>query len=338
MAVNKQSNVSGSSSSLPLAATPGRTTHLAGSDVTDFQYHANATGKRHRTSSDLTQQYHSSPEPRRQWATPSAQGFSESPRTTDTPSHTSAPPNTPSPIGSPLSLQRQRQGSNASSSVTTQPMTSSPMQSHPTSTPNKKQKRAATNGLPAYPSDRRGSTANPQSQSQNQGHSFGSNVASGAFPTWPNRPSDSSSSSNTSSGTSSAIARSAAGPFSSYSVGHRTFSGSTQEIVTTRIPSSASLPSASAVLQSPADNELVNYLRAVFTEDEVQWEAYVRRKNSVLKISELIEQYKYVQNKLDAYVGKRAPTNLKHAAHTEIRKVEFHCMMLMSLVRLPDPA
>lgn len=202
--------------------------------------------------------------------------------------------------------------------------------------PHKKTKRAATNEEPAYPSERRSFAVSTNNQRQARVASTIEPRSSspGPFGPWfsPSQETNSESSGDVSpvhSVTNSTLV-SSSGPFGRWS---GTFAGLTGQIQDRNaIPSlslsrapSSTLPSASApavhsLLPPEVDNEVINYLRGIFSRGS-QWDEYLKRKNRVLKVSELLEQYKYVQSKVDAYLGKRTPSNLVRAANVEINKV-----------------
>ncbi|KAI0824033.1 hypothetical protein BC628DRAFT_1283075, partial [Trametes gibbosa] len=57
-----------------------------------------------------------------------------------------------------------------------------------------------------------------------------------------------------------------------------------------------------------------------FVSKEPAWETFVERRRRTLKISEQLEQYKYVQRVFDRYVGTTTPADLEGAGSVTITK------------------
>ncbi|KAH9832317.1 uncharacterized protein C8Q71DRAFT_798740 [Rhodofomes roseus] len=63
------------------------------------------------------------------------------------------------------------------------------------------------------------------------------------------------------------------------------------------------------------------YLRGLFTKD-TGWDAFVKGRNSRLKMSQQLDQYRYVTGKFDEYVGMKTSADVAGAAGVTINKTQ----------------
>lgn len=63
------------------------------------------------------------------------------------------------------------------------------------------------------------------------------------------------------------------------------------------------------------------HLRGIISK-EPGWDAFVKGRNSRLKMAQQLEQYRYVKSKFDEYVGTKTPGDLAGAAGVTITKAQ----------------
>ncbi|KAI8994062.1 hypothetical protein BD414DRAFT_411601 [Trametes punicea] len=80
---------------------------------------------------------------------------------------------------------------------------------------------------------------------------------------------------------------------------------------------------------SALDNAVGAWIRSIISK-EMQWETFVKNRSKVLKMSEQLEQYKYVQRVIDRYEGTMTPVDLEGAGGVTITKA-----MVMRAFNLP---
>ncbi|KAI0790851.1 hypothetical protein C8Q75DRAFT_716645 [Abortiporus biennis] len=83
--------------------------------------------------------------------------------------------------------------------------------------------------------------------------------------------------------------------------------------------------------QDQLDTKVGNYIRSIISK-EPGWDTFVKSRNRLLKISELIElQYKYVQDIFDRFMGKNTPEDLEGAGGVVITKAQVMKAFNLSL-------
>ena len=73
--------------------------------------------------------------------------------------------------------------------------------------------------------------------------------------------------------------------------------------------------------QSPADNAVGKYLKGILMK-EPEWRDFQDARNKMLTVAEQVEQYRYLQDKIDEYVGQDIPVDVEGAQGT-ITKVRL---------------
>lgn len=91
------------------------------------------------------------------------------------------------------------------------------------------------------------------------------------------------------------------------------------------MPLTGNTPTAPAREKTPEYSDEVNkavgmYLRGVFS-CEPGWEEFKNGRNSRLKMSQQLEQYRFVKGKLEKYVGTKTPADMTSAPGISITKV-----------------
>ncbi|KAI0666636.1 hypothetical protein C8Q78DRAFT_983780 [Trametes maxima] len=100
---------------------------------------------------------------------------------------------------------------------------------------------------------------------------------------------------------------------------------------TTLAPSATSLaPTLSGTATSALDNLVGLWIRGVISK-ESQWDAFVKNRARVLKMTQQLEQYKYVQRIMDRYVGTTTPVDLEGAGGVTITKAQVMRAFNLSL-------
>ncbi|KAI0930659.1 hypothetical protein AcV5_007317 [Taiwanofungus camphoratus] len=87
----------------------------------------------------------------------------------------------------------------------------------------------------------------------------------------------------------------------------------------------ASLPSVAPaspdISQPELDNNVGMYLRSIFCK-EPAWDKFVEGRKRVLRMSEQLEQYRYVKSKFDEYTQRCTPTDLEGAPSVKINRTQ----------------
>ncbi|OSC99363.1 hypothetical protein PYCCODRAFT_1373196 [Trametes coccinea BRFM310] len=87
-------------------------------------------------------------------------------------------------------------------------------------------------------------------------------------------------------------------------------------IATIAAPASL-VPSTTSAL----DNAVGAWIKSIISK-EPQWETFVKNRSRVLKMSEQLEQYKYVQRVMDRFEKSMTPPDLEGAGGVEITKAQ----------------
>ncbi|KAH9851395.1 hypothetical protein C2E23DRAFT_732894 [Lenzites betulinus] len=91
---------------------------------------------------------------------------------------------------------------------------------------------------------------------------------------------------------------------------------------TTLAPSATALTHTLAGPSGTAlDQTVGTWIRGIVSK-EPSWDKFVERRRRTLKISEQLEQYKYVQRIFDRYVGTSTPVDLQGAGGVVINRVQ----------------
>ncbi|KAI0633816.1 hypothetical protein C8Q77DRAFT_1218070 [Trametes polyzona] len=99
----------------------------------------------------------------------------------------------------------------------------------------------------------------------------------------------------------------------------------------TLAPSATSLaPTLSGPAASALDNTVGQYIKNIISK-EPQWDAFVKNRTRVLKMSEQLEQYKYVQRVIDRFVNTTTPADLQGAGGVTITKSQVMRAFNLSL-------
>ncbi|KAI9059141.1 hypothetical protein FKP32DRAFT_1580421 [Trametes sanguinea] len=72
---------------------------------------------------------------------------------------------------------------------------------------------------------------------------------------------------------------------------------------------------------SALDNAVGAWIKSIISK-EPQWETFVKNRSRVLKMSEQLEQYKYVQRVIDRFEKSMTPPDLEGAGSVEITKAQ----------------
>ncbi|KAL6307872.1 hypothetical protein BKA93DRAFT_815593 [Sparassis latifolia] len=90
------------------------------------------------------------------------------------------------------------------------------------------------------------------------------------------------------------------------------------------------------------------YLRSIVSQ-EPQWQTFVDMRNRICRMSELLEQYRYMKRMFDRFVSQYTPSDLKDAPSVQITRAQVlkaynlptswgdNCMEVLSLVALYGP-
>lgn len=73
------------------------------------------------------------------------------------------------------------------------------------------------------------------------------------------------------------------------------------------------------------------YLRNVFAR-EPGWEEYVKGRNGRVKMSQHLEQYRFVKGKMEKYVGTKTPAEVTSAPGISVTKVCRHVRLVIAVL------
>ncbi|KAI0743361.1 hypothetical protein C8Q80DRAFT_1106441 [Daedaleopsis nitida] len=91
---------------------------------------------------------------------------------------------------------------------------------------------------------------------------------------------------------------------------------------TTMAPSAMTVtPTLSGQASSDLDNAVGKYIRAII-DKEPEWTTFVENRKRVLKVSEQLAQYRYVQGIFDRFVNASTPPDLEGAGGVVITKTQ----------------